>query len=395
MLRSLKNAAVLLALPLAACGDDTTTPPVTGDAGTMAGGRLEIVQGIADGAVLPMYREAAAAATTLREATDAWAASGSEDDRIRAQEAWGAMMAVWQEAEMTQFGPAAAADRAEGGMDLRDYIYSWPIVNRCRVDQELVRGDYADVDAFASEAVNVQGLDALESLLFRTADTNVCAPNSSINTSGSWNGIVSELPMRRAAYAQTLGVLLERRAMELLAVWDDGFTQSVRTAGAGSTVYASAQEALNGISDALFYLDKEVKDMKVAEPAGIAECEANVCPDSRESVDANASIAHIQNNLKGFRRVYLGGEGDDALGFDDLLRQSGAEELDTAIQAAIVEAERVAGELEEDIPTLLAADEMALQPLYDAIKAITDLLKSQFVATLDLELPMRAEGDND
>ena len=35
------------------------------------------------------------------------------------------------------------------------------------------------------------------------------------------------------------------------------------TAGGGSMIYPSTQEALNAISDAMFYLDKEVKDMKL------------------------------------------------------------------------------------------------------------------------------------
>ncbi|MCA9616924.1 MAG: hypothetical protein KC586_29390, partial [Myxococcales bacterium] len=61
----------------------------------------------------------------------------------------------------------------------------------------------------------------------------------------------------------------------------------------------------------------------------------------------------------------------------------------------IDEAIAIADALEGDVPELLAADANALQPLYDAIKAITDLLKTQILGMLDLELPDRAEGDND
>jgi hypothetical protein len=36
-------------------------------------------------------------------------------------------------------------------------------------------------------------------------------------------------------------------------------------------IFSSAQEALNAVSDAMFYLDTEVKDMKVAGPAALGD----------------------------------------------------------------------------------------------------------------------------
>lgn len=378
-----------------ACGDDDT-PDVdasTVDAGESGPTRLAAVRDIAGNVLLPTYEDFAGAAADLETATVAWADSGSETDLEAARNAWFEAMRIWQQAELMLVGPAGAMDLVAGGEDLRDAIYSWPIVNRCRVDQELVGGAYVDVDTFANENVNVLGLDALEALLFVEGDENGCAPNSSINTSGAWTEIVPELATRRAAYAATAATLVRRDADALVAVWDTDFMTVITTAGEGSELYASAQEALNGISDALFYLDKEAKDMKVAVPAGISiDCATDSCPDDRESLYANHSIPHVANNVRGFGLVFTGGDG---MGFDDLLVEAGAESLSTEVLDAVDAAITLADAIEGDVPTILAADPAGLDALHAALKAITDLFKTQVVAVLDLELPMRAEGDND
>ena len=49
-----------------------------------------------------------------------------------------ATMAAWQELEGLQIGPAGSSLSTIGGQDLRDEIYSYPNVNRCRSDQETV-----------------------------------------------------------------------------------------------------------------------------------------------------------------------------------------------------------------------------------------------------------------
>ena len=40
-------------------------------------------------------------------------------------------------------------------------------------------------------------------------------------------------------------------------------------------------------------------------------------------------------------------------------------------------------------------DPASVRALYDAVKRVTDLLKTEFVGVLDLSRPMGAEGDND
>lgn len=355
--------------------------------------RLMTVQSLARDVILAGYRDFVPAAAALEAATAEAVASPSEDTRAAAREAWRNAMAIWQQLEAMQVGPAGTADRTTAGEDLRDEIYSWPIVNPCRVDQELVSGDYADVDTFAMEVVNVRGLDALEYLLFYEGDTNACESLSAINRDGTWDAIIDEIPTRRLAYAATAATLVRRSAETLVARWDEEFLDEITTSGAGSETFPTAQDALNAISDALFYLDKETKDMKVAEPGGLSDACATDCAGLRESLYANHSVPHVLGNLLGFQRMYAGA--DEGLGFDDLLVGVGQPELAAAMGDAITNAITVVEAISDDIPTLLAADPSGLVPVYDALKAITDLLKTQFLTALDLEAPMRADTDND
>ena len=274
------------------------------------------------------YSEFAETAVDLREATEAWGSAQDDASLMAAREAWATASAVWQHAELFQVGPAASASSSpDFGEDFRDQIYSWPLVNACRVDQELVEGSYTDVDAFASEQVNVKGLDALERLLFHPGDTNACSIKSSINTDGSWDALSSEERVqKRAAYAVTVATLLERDATALADRWSTSFGEELSTPGSPTSRFTTVQEALNAVSDALFYLDKMTKDAKLGTPLGLINCESETCPEAVESPLGLQSTRWIRENLNGLRRVLMGGKEpamEGQTGWVDLLASLG------------------------------------------------------------------------
>lgn len=391
---------LLLATGLtAACSDsNNATNNATAEDPEAAQARRAVLANLGEDVILATYVDFEAKADALETAANTYAGSLEDADRQATQRAWDEAMQVWQRAEMFQLGPAGLMGAVVGGEDLRDQIYSWPITNACRVDQEIVEQNYTDADAFASEPVNVRGLDALEYLLFYDGADNACAPNSSINTDGSWSALdATELETRRAEYAHTLAIDLARRAESLRQKWDaqgGDFLGALSTAGAESETYATSQEGLNAVSDAMFYLDKEVKDMKLAHPAGLVDCVEDVCPEDRESLWASRSLDNVRQNLIGFQQLYTGGEGD-ALGFDDLLRGMGANQLADDMDARINNALAAIDAVEGTMVEALASNPQSIIDVFDAVKAITDLFKSQFFDVLDLEVPQRGEGDND
>ncbi|TDP72202.1 imelysin family protein [Bradymonas sediminis] len=401
LILSLITGLVLAVGFSAACSDDNSGNAVTQEDPKAAEARRDVLANLGENVIFATYVEFEQKVQVLQTKTDAYAASLDSADHEAAKVAWSDAMQVWQRAEMFQVGPAGAMGAAVAGEDLRDQIYSWPLTNGCRVDQEVVEKDYADPTAFASEAINVRGLDALEYLLFNAGTENACTPQSTINTDGSWSALdESELTKRRAEYAHTLAIDLNRSATTLREMWDPqegNFLAEFSTAGAGSKTFMTSQEALNAVSDAMFYLDKEVKDMKLARPAGLSECVDDVCPDKRESPWADQSLDHVRQNLVAFQLLFSGGDANDpdAPGFDDLIRGMGVEQLaddmNTRIAAALAAIDAVEGTMVE----ALADDPQSVVDVFDATKAITDLYKSQFFDVLDLEVPNRGEGDND
>ena len=354
--------------------------------------RSALLASIAQHAVLAPLRTFEAKAAALAEATaglrDA-VASGADDvpgKRAAAREAWRAAIAAWQELESIQVGPAGLSTATTGGLGLRDRLYSWPITSPCRVDQETVAGDFATDGFFGRSLVNVGGLDAVEYLLFRDDTANACAPQATINDQGTWNALgEAEVVKRRAAYAAAASADVKANATVLVNEWapsGNDFGGKLAKAGKDGGAHPSAKAALDEVFAAMFHADKQIKDAKLGDPAGITtKCASDACPELLESKWAKASKEHIAANLRGLRRVLLGGEPADKAantGFDDFVD-------------AIAAVEGIEGTLDD----ALVNDADGVATAHAAVKAVTDLLKSQFVTVLNLSVPQEGAADND
>jgi hypothetical protein len=192
---------------------------------------------------------------------------------------------------------------------------------------------------------------------------------------------------------------VEAKAREIADGWADeggGFADLLASAGTSDSPFDTDQGALNAISDGIFYLEIEVKDAKLARPLGILDCEEDTCLDTVESPFARRSARHVQNNLIGFARVFDGCGAGDGVGFDDLLVTAGAGDLALAmrgnLEAAIAAAEAIT---EDDLAAAITSDRAQVDGLHQAVKRVTDDLKTDMVSVLDLEPPAIIEGDND
>ncbi|HEU4535231.1 MAG TPA: imelysin family protein [Polyangiaceae bacterium] len=396
--------ALALGATAASCGgSSSSSPPPTSAAQT------QFLQATSQCAV-NLYASFAQAAAALSTATATLAAAPSDANREAARAAWVAAIDLWQQAEVFQFGPAAPST-SPGGQGLRDELYAWPLSSRCTVEQALVAQTYADPAAFAADRrASVRGLAAIEYLLYSDDTANACAANADINVNQTWTAIVPELPARRAAYASAAAAEVAAKAQALADAWapDKGnFAAQLATAGAGSATFASGQLALNAVSDALFYVEIEVKDQKLAIPLalsmsrGCATPVNGICPGTFESPFANRSQRHVRNNLVGFRKLFAGcdDEAGAGVGFDDLLTGSGP----AGAQLAAVMTERLdksfaaLDALPEGAMTdaALPAQKAPVTQVFGFVSDVVSQMKSQFLSLLDLELPKRAEGDND
>ena len=384
--RTTLTTLLIAALALGSFGCDGETTPEA-----MNATRTALVTDFVDYVLLPQYDAFVLSSATLATETARYANSQTPEGLEAARAAWRTAANDWQEAELMNVGPSEAATEP-GGEDRRDNVYAWPLVNPCRIDQETLEPAHTDTALLADELVNVRGLFAIEYLLFDVDEENACSAVSSINSQGRWAAERENIAARRARYAASAAELVAAEATTLRARWNEFRTQIESTP---SDTYDNDQQAVNAISDALFYLDTVTKDLKLALPAGIStDCDQDVCPERRESIYALGSLAHVQANLRGFALVFRGAE--NRTGFEELLEDAGAGEVADAMNTAIDNAIEQSNAIEGDIPTLLSANPRALMPLYDAVKAITDILKSApFLMPLEISVPQEAAGDSD
>lgn len=371
-----------------ACGLDRTKPDPCDPY------RLSVAQSVADNVLAPTFVGFEARANDLATATAAWSDAAEQGGDVQATRdaaatAWNEAMLVWQRAELMQVGPAGPSAFVVGGEDVRDEVYSWPTVSRCRVDEELVANEFGAEGFFDAALVNVQGLDALEYLLFYDGPDNACDASSTINADGSWDALgADELARRRAAFAAFAAAEVARYASDLAATWGPGgdYADWLVRAGDEDSPYEDPAAAVDDLVTAVLYLDVRVKDRKLAATT----------VDALESPLSGRSKEHVLANLEGLRLVLLGGEdAEAAYGFDDFLEALEQPDLAvqvlTALDDAIAAVEAVDGSFEDAV----TADPGALSSAQSAVNVLDDLLKGPFVTTLKLRPPGEGAGDAD
>lgn len=377
----------------AACrGGDDTGPSESGSA---------VAAALADfwpHALEPALADARAAAEALAAACAAWDAAASTAgaaataEQAAAQGAFEAAFDAWQRVEVMRVGPLASSLTAVGGADLRDEVYSWPVVNACRVDQETVEADWASADFFEANLVNVYGFDALEVLLYGGAG-NACATQVDINADGSWAALGADgVARNRASYAAAVSARIVADVTTIQDAWSPtggDFAGSLAGAGGSASDYETDISGLNAIFDAAFLAETLVKDEKIGWQSGETDCGLDDCGTLAEALLAGRSHHAVVANLVGFRAVFSGG---DAGGLDDVLASVGREDLAADLLTALDGADAAAAGLSSPLE---GASQAELDALYTAVKAATDLLKGDVATVLGLEIPSEAAGDVD
>ncbi len=323
---------------------------------------------------------------------------GDERNIDQVRTAWEDAIDVWQRLELMQVGPAGRSTHP-GGQHLREAIYPWPHRDHCEIDQNLVN-DLAGLDP-DEVSPKAKGLWAAEYLLFNTDSQNACEPEDEINVSGSWAALDADtLNNRRADYAALNASAVADVATTLLDSWapsGQNFLAELTAAGNGSRTYGNKRVAVNAVSDALGYIDWGIKDKKLAQPLGLVGCENDDCSQYLEARYSRRSKAHLRNNMLGFRKIFTGcGPQNEGLGFDDYLDAMGAgnigANIDRTSQAVL---EAIDGIEESSLLDALNDDPESVQAVLEQIRALSNLLRTEFLVALNLELPQMVQGDND
>ncbi|MBV1856779.1 MAG: hypothetical protein KUG77_00105, partial [Nannocystaceae bacterium] len=182
----------------------------------------------------------------------------------------------------------------------------------------------------------------------------------------------------------------------LETTWAEGGTWHGYLSDPATGPLETTADAMDEVLRAMFYIDKMLKDTKIARPAGLKDCTADVCLEDVESRWAGLSKEQAVANLQGFQRMFWAGPtAQDGVGFDDLLAAVGeaslGEEMLSDTAAAIAALEAVEGTFFE----ALSSDGAALDASHAAVSELTDDLKGDFPIVLMLNIPSEAAGDAD
>jgi len=402
------SAAIAMALLVSACGESSSsssgeeygdkTPIETGfDEGAL-------ITNLVDNVVTPTFESFVIKSTEQASLVDGYClqeqafadglATQTDVDNAKgeAKLGWNSAMETWQQAEIMAMGPLLDNDSL-----LKNNIYSWPVVNSCAVDYDVVffkggvvNGAPYDITKRTSSR---KGLAALEYLLFNDDLADSCETGSPEDWNNQSEGYRK---VARCEFATEVALDIVNSANSLVTQWTaaDGYAAMLKQAGNEGSEFATQHDAVNRISDAMFYLDSKTKDVKLAEPLGlfINECGSAPCPEEVESKYASQSITHILNNLLAFNRLL---SGDDGSGFVDFLIDSNAQDIADTMSSDVQLALSDVQAYQQSLAITLAENPEQVFQTHAEIKKVTDQLKTDFINSLALELPQTSAGDND
>jgi len=129
---------------------------------------------------------------------------------------------------------------------------------------------------------------------------------------------------------------------------------------------------------------------------GIKDCSKERCLDEVEGVYSDLSLLWIQQNLQGFELLFTMNNG---VGFDDLLRSLGYEDLATSLLEELEKAKDMVAHLSErntdSLVQAIEAEPEKIEELIESLSTISSLLRVDISTILELEIPTEVAGDND
>lgn len=366
----------------------------------------------ADNIIVPNYQRVLQRAEVLTAAegplTEYCAAIGTANEAtalLNVESAWDSLQSAIQQSESHLLGPAT--DNG-GALSNRLNAFHAGGLSTCGIDQAAVLAAQDAEFNLATRAVNQRGIGAVEYLLFNPSLTHTCP--SQISETQNWDSRSEDERKRlRCDYAFLVSEDIASAASSLVHAWqsDGGNYRSTFLNPLNNQV------SLKALSDAMFYLELAVKDIKLGLPLGINnQCSGFSCPQRVESPYRQTSLQNIRDNVQAFELMFTG---DDGLGFDDIIARAGVSNLNdrflSNIAAVIAAIDSQSVSLLQQAAMIVDSETEAecinayanpmtpsAQPscsLYGLIKLITDDLKIGFVAAVDVDLPDRGQSDND
>lgn len=336
------------------------------------------VAATATGAIIPSYQAFGAAVDGLRGSLDALCQAPEGATLQQAQERFAATATAWAGVQYVSFGPVAEHQRAFR-------IEYWPdkrnVVGRQLADVLSKRDEAAlEPERFATTTVGVQGLPALERLLFGEDALAKLQPGE-------------EGAQFRCRLFDAIGANLKAMADDTVAGWTDGdssFLARIEHPSDEDEAVPDGRTIAGRLLNDLLTATIAMRDMKLLAPLGSSLEKAK--PPMAEYRRSGQSIAVLEANLEGWRAMF-GADG----GLAELLAaQPDGEPVAGQVSAAADEASKALAQITRPLDEAVADPEQRKQVEAFAAKLVIlrDLLAGPVTATLNLPIGFNAlDGD--
>jgi len=268
-------------------------------AGSPASAGNAVVERAIDGFVRPGYAAFAARSGELRADMDALCAEPGPAALEAARRAFGEEVAAWSRVEPLRFGPVTEQNRLER-------ILYWPdrkSIGLKQVQRALAEEDPSVTDpaALAGKSVAVQGLGALEYVLFGT-DADQLAGNSAAH---------------RCAFGLAVAGNLSSMAAAIDAEWaePDGFARTWSTPGPDNALYRTDAEALTELVDVFIHGLEQIRDVRLKGFLGAAPQDDK--PKQAVFWRSGLTVASLAGNIAGLRDLFAASGLREAMSADN------------------------------------------------------------------------------
>lgn len=277
------RSAAVFALLVAAAGTPAVSQEGAAPAEPPRIAFKPVVQRAIDAVILPGYRvlaERAAAEATLVDDL-CWQADVERLEAARA--GFRELVVAWSKVELVRFGPARDQNRYE-----RLFFWPDPRGRGLQQIQEIIAAEdptAASVETLREKSVAVQGLFALEFVLYGTGSEVLTEP---ANPARSF----------RCRFGVAIAGAIEKTAEEILAEWvrPEGYAALMNGAGPDNPVYRSHGEAVQELIKAAREQLQLSRDLKLAH--AIEDAPGKAQPKRAPFWRSDLTIASIRANIE-------------------------------------------------------------------------------------------------
>ena len=306
--------------------------------------------------IRPGYAAVKVAATDLNTSVAALCSDPSDENLGIAQSAFRTTVDRWARIEWLRLGPVMSENRLERILFFPDRKGT----GRKQVQAAIASKDanVTDASTLAGQSVAMQGLGALEFILFGTGSEALAKPQAS----------------HRCAFAKAAATNLVNLSGEIIAGWSDdtGLVPVFRKPAADNPLFRTDQEALNLLLGQMIHGLEAIRDTRINAFLN-KENPAHDRPKSALFWRAGMTLPSIRADLEGLEALF------NESGIE-IVSKSAAPRLADSIRFEFRQAIRTAQSLEAPVSELLGNPQTRDKLLYldYAIKIIIDRLDQEF-----------------